>query len=227
MAAIRYCVVMISMNEEQAISGQIEAIRKACGNDIDIILVDSSSDNTPRVAEHMGAKVIRQFPPIGYGRAMLAAQMKAAELDYEAFVMLDCDMSYPAEEIVNFVGLLEQGYDCVSGSRLLGKNEGMPLLNQIGNRLFAWAVFLLFGLRTSDLTTGMRAFRTSTIKAIQWVPLRFFPAEQILRTHQAGFKIKEVPIEYSPRVGEVKMRKVRDSLALIKAILHCRVTRPV
>ena len=56
---------------------------------------------------------------------------------------------------------------------------------------------------------------------IEWVPLRFFPAEQALRLHQAGCRILEVPIEYRLRIGDVKMQKVRDTIALVKAILHC------
>lgn len=218
---MKACVLMLTMNEEAAVAHQIEEIRKQAGSETQIIIVDSSTDRTPELAANLGAKVIRQFPPRGYGQAMLAGQSEAAK-DADIIVTLDCDMTYPAQRIPEFIKLIEQeGYDCVSGSRIIGSNEGMPLLNRLGNQAFALIVRLLFGFRITDLTTGMRAYRSSAVRNIEWVPLRFFPAEQGLRMHQAGYRVIEVPIEYGLRLGDVKMRKVRDTLALFKAIYHC------
>jgi glycosyltransferase involved in cell wall biosynthesis len=218
---MKACVLMLTMNEEAAVARQIEEIRKQAGSEIQIIIVDSSTDHTPQLAEELGAKVIRQYPPLGYGQAMLVGQREAAK-DADVIVTLDCDMTYPAERIPEFIGLIERdGYDCVSGSRISGSNEGMPLLNRLGNQAFALIVRLMFGFQITDLTTGMRAYRSSAVRSIEWVPLRFFPAEQGLRMHQAGYRVIEVPIEYSLRLGEVKMQKVRDTIALFKAIFHC------
>jgi len=41
-------------------------------------VVDSSADSTAQIAESLGAKVIRQFPPKGYGPAMDTALRSAA-----------------------------------------------------------------------------------------------------------------------------------------------------
>jgi glycosyltransferase involved in cell wall biosynthesis len=214
------CVLMLTMNEQDAVGRQIEEIRKQAGADVPIVVVDSSSDRTPEIAAALGAKVIRQFPPRGYGQAMLLGQREAAKLA-DVIVTMDCDMTYPAESILDFVALIERGYDCVSGSRIEGLNEGMPLLNRLANRVFALLVRLLFHFQVTDLTTGMRAYRSSIIGAIEWVPMRFFPAEQGLRIYQAGCKVIEVPIQYRLRIGEVKMQKLRDTLALVQAIYHC------
>jgi len=214
------CVLMLTMNEEKAVGGQIEEIHRHAGQDIPILVVDSSSDRTAEVAQSLGATVVRQFPPRGYGQAMLVGQREAAKLA-DVIITMDCDMTYPAERIPEFLAHIEKGFDCVSGSRMSGSNQGMPLLNRIGNRAFALLVRLLFGFSIDDLTTGMRAYRSSVISDIEWVPLRFFPAEQALRLHQAGCRILEVPIEYRLRIGDVKMQKVRDTIALVKAILHC------
>ncbi|HUO05703.1 MAG TPA: glycosyltransferase family 2 protein [Candidatus Binataceae bacterium] len=217
---MKACVLMITMNEEAAIAPQIEAIRKSAGADIPIVIVDSSADRTPEIATSLGAKVIRQFPPLGYGKAMLLGQREAAKIA-DAIVTLDCDMTYPAERIPEFIGLIEQGYDCVSGSRIAAAGEAMPMLNQLGNRAFAMLVRVLFGFPITDLTTGMRALRSSAVTSIEWVPLRFFPAEQGIRFHQAGCRVIEKPIEYRIRVGDVKMQKVRDTIRLLKAIYYC------
>lgn len=215
---------MITMNEESAIKMQIEEIFSRCGKNTPIIIVDSSSDKTPQIAENLGAKVIRQYPPKGYGKAMKIALMEAAK-NYDVVVSMDCDMTYPAECINVFVSLIDEGWDCVSGSRLSGSNKGMPLLNKIANILFANFVLILFGYKTSDLTTGMRAYKSEVINSINWVPLRFFPCELALRIHQARYKICDYPIEYRERIGEVKMRKFRDLMLLLQAIFYCKFTK--
>lgn len=214
------CVLMITMNEESAVAPQIEEIRKQAGAEVPILIVDSSSDRTAEIANRLGATVIRQFPPLGYGKAMMLGQREAAKLG-DVIVTLDCDMTYPAERIPEFISLIEQGYDCVSGSRIDASEAAMPLLNRLGNRAFALLVRVLFNFPITDLTTGMRAYRSSAVTSIEWVPLRFFPCEQAIRLYQAGCRVIEKPIDYRQRIGDVKMRKVRDTIALLQAIFHC------
>lgn len=218
-SAKRACVLMLTMNEEGAVASQIAEIRKSAP-DVPIVIVDSSSDRTPEIAAGLGAAVLRQFPPRGYGQAMLAGQLAAAKVA-DVIVTMDCDMTYPADRIPDFIEKIEQGYDCVSGTRMTVRNATMPMINRLGNHVFAMLVRLLFGNPTTDLTTGMRAIRSKVVTGIEWVPLRFFPAEQGLRIHQAGFRVLELPIEYRVRVGEIKMQRLRDTVALLKAIYHC------
>lgn len=216
-----FCVVLLTMNEEPAVALQIDELRAKLGPDAPILIVDSSSDRTPEIAAAKGVRVLRQFPPVGYGKAMKLAQMTAAA-DCDVVVTMDCDLTYPADKVPELVRLIEQdGWDCVSGARISGSNEGMPLLNRIGNIVFAALARAMFGIATADLTTGMRAYRASVITSIEWVPLRFFPAEQAIRIHQAGYRMTEIPVGYAVRIGEVKMQKLRDTLALLKAFWHC------
>src|SRR5271155_1918599 len=57
-------VAMITMNEEKAVGSVIAEIRAALdGREHEIVIVDSSRDATPEIAESLGARVIRQFPP--------------------------------------------------------------------------------------------------------------------------------------------------------------------
>ncbi len=220
---MKSCIVMITLNEEEAIEKQVNEIRTRVNFNIPILIVDSSSDKTPEIAEKLGVKIIRQYPPQGYGKAMKIGLLETAK-DYDVVITMDCDMTYPSERINEFISLIEEGWDCVSANRLNGENKAMPLLNKIGNIFFACFVGLLFGYKTSDLTTGMRAYRSEVIKSIKWLPLRFFPCELALRIHQAGYKICDLQIEYKERVGKVKMQKVRDFLLLVQSIFYCRFT---
>jgi glycosyltransferase involved in cell wall biosynthesis len=97
-------VAMITMNEERAVARVIEDIREALqGREYEIVIVDSSSDATPHIAAGQGARVIRQFPPKGYGRAMGRVLQ---ECHGEVIVTLDCDGTYPASEIPHLADMV-------------------------------------------------------------------------------------------------------------------------
>src|SRR5713226_8744349 len=91
----RITVAMITMNEEGAVGKVIGDIQNVVP-DAEILIVDSSSDRTAEIAQALGARVIKQFPPRGYGPAMDRA-LHASER--EVVVTLDCDDTYPVEFI--------------------------------------------------------------------------------------------------------------------------------
>src|SRR6266699_2362513 len=128
-------VLMITLNEENAIEKVILDIQKAtAGRDIEIVVVDSSKDKTPEIAERLGARVVRQFPPQGYGRAMERA---LGETRGAVAVTLDCDDTYPAEQILPIADQVLRGEcDLVNASRLGHKPEAMPWSNYIANVAF-------------------------------------------------------------------------------------------
>ena len=152
-------VVMPTFNEQDALPLVIADIRKHTeAYDTEILIVNSSKDSTPAVAERLGVKVISQ-PPQGHGIALRTA-IQAASGDF--IVTADCDNTYPMDRIPDFIDLLDaQGFDLVSGNRL-GTEEvkrAMPGANLWANRSFAFVVRWLYGIPTHDVTTGMFGFR--------------------------------------------------------------------
>ena len=127
-------VAMITKNEEKAVAKVVGDVRRAVP-DAEILLVDSSADRTAEIAEAKGARIIRQFPPKGYGPAMDKALRSS---DREVVVTLDCDDTYPVEFIEPMARMVvEDGWDLVDGSRLAGKPSAMPWLNYLANWGFA------------------------------------------------------------------------------------------
>ena len=154
-------VAMITLNEEEAVGTVIREIRGVVP-DAEILIVDSSHDQTAEIAESLGARVIKQLPPRGYGPAMDRALRAGTG---EVVVTLDCDNTYPAEEIPRLARLvMDEGFDVVDGSRLKGKPGAMPWLNYLANAGFATIASVLFLRRLSDLHSGMRAYRKSLIE---------------------------------------------------------------
>jgi glycosyltransferase involved in cell wall biosynthesis len=216
MSELTLSVVTITLNEEEAIGKVIRDIQAATGGDCEIVVVDSSTDRTPETAEQLGARVIRQEPR-GYGLAMRTALLSA---EGDIVISTDCDDTYPMEMIPEFVKWIEKGYDVVSGSRLLGafKPQHMPVSNWLANWAFAFMTSVLYGFKTTDVTTGMRAYRREVLQSIDWETNYALPAELVIRPHLAGYKIKEIPIPYRERVGAITLNKWRSGKAFLRGI---------
>jgi glycosyltransferase involved in cell wall biosynthesis len=216
----RLTVAMITRNEEQAIAKVIGDIRQAVPG-AEVLVVDSSSDATAQIAEGLGARVIRQLPPRGYGPAMDTALRSAAG---EVVVTLDCDDTYPAEQIPVFARLvLDEGVDLVDGSRLEHKPAAMPWLNYLANAGFAALASLLFLRRLTDLHSGMRAYRKSLIDELTYNPQgAALPVELLLRPIRLGRQVRVVFIEYRQRLGTSTMRPLQSAWWTLVRILRAR-----
>src|SRR5437899_1183318 len=79
-----------------ALGGKVIGDIKTAVPGAEVLVVDSSSDRTAEIAGELGARVIKQFPPKGYGVAMDTALRSASG---KVVVTLDCDDTYPADMI--------------------------------------------------------------------------------------------------------------------------------
>jgi glycosyltransferase involved in cell wall biosynthesis len=213
-------VATITRNEEKAIDKVIADIRRVVP-DAEILVVDSSTDRTAEIATELGAKVIKQFPPQGYGPAMDTALRSGSG---QVVVTLDCDDTYPAERIPELARLvLDDGYDVVDGSRLKSKPPAMPWLNYFANYGFALMASMLFGNRLTDLHSGMRAYRKSLIDNLQYQPRgAALPVELLLRPLKMGKRLKVVFIEYRERIGQTTMRPLESAWWTLRRIVNVR-----
>jgi glycosyltransferase involved in cell wall biosynthesis len=218
----RVTVSMITMNEEGSVATVINNIRRVIP-EAEILIVDSSKDNTPTIAESLGAKVIRQFPPRGYGPAMERALRESSR---EVVVTMDCDNTYPAEQIPFLAALiLEDGFDLVDASRLKKKPTAMPWLNYLANVFFAGMASLLFFKKLTDLHSGMRAYRKSMIDALQFEAQgAALPVELLLKPLVLGYKIKIVFIDYRERIGQSTLQPLNSAWWTLKRIIKIRRT---
>ncbi|MEA2462541.1 MAG: hypothetical protein QOJ98_288 [Acidobacteriota bacterium] len=216
-------VSMITMNEEKAVAKVIHDIRRVAP-DAEILLVDSSKDRTAEIAQELGARVIKQFPPQGYGPAMDRAVREGSG---EIVITLDCDDTYPVDVIPELVRMIDQGYDLVNTTRTWRRPAAMPYANYLANRLFALGARVLHGLKTTDVHSGMRAYRKSMIQQVQWVPKgAALPVDMYVIPHRMGFKTAEIPIDYRERIGETTLHRFDSTIWTFKRLWRARkVTR--
>jgi glycosyltransferase involved in cell wall biosynthesis len=212
-------VSMITLNEERAVAKVVQDIRRAVP-EATIFIVDSSRDRTAEIAGELGCVVAKQFPPKGYGPAMDRAVREAPG---DIVVTLDCDDTYPVEEISRLAAMIEQGYDLVNTTRVLHRPKTMAFANFLANRFFALAARVLHGIRTTDVHSGMRAYRKSMLAEVVWDPNgAALPVDMLVIPYRLGFKVAEVPIEYRERIGETTLRRFTSTMWTFRRLWRAR-----
>jgi 2-polyprenyl-3-methyl-5-hydroxy-6-metoxy-1,4-benzoquinol methylase len=206
-------VGMLTMDEEESVAAMIGEIRKVAP-DAKILCVDSSTrDRTPEIAQSLGARVLRQVPPRGHGPAMELLMYTAAKQS-EMLIYLDCDFTYPADNIPVVRKLIEdEGVDVVNCARTRTKPEAMPLPNFLANRTFAAMAHALHGVPTCDVHSGMRGYRSGTIRAFDFDGEGdAVPIDTLLYPAKCGYRVVEMAIPYNERVGTSKLRKLAGTV---------------
>ncbi len=209
---LRLTVGMLTMNEKESIEAMIGEIRRVAP-DAQILCVDSSKDETPEIAARLGARVLRQVPPRGHGPAMELLMYNAAAQS-DLLIYLDCDFTYPVENIPMLRRMVEeQGIDVINCARTRTKPAAMPLPNFLANRTFAAMAHVMHGVPTCDVHSGMRAYRSSVIRAFDFDGEGdAIPIDTLLYPAKCGYRVVEMPIEYHERVGQSKLRKLAGTV---------------
>ncbi len=216
---MKLTVSMITMNEEGAIAKVVGDIRRVVP-DAEIFVVDSSRDRTAEIAAELGCRVVKQFPPQGYGPAMDRAVRDAAG---DVVITLDCDDTYPVEAIPTLMALMDGGFDLVNTTRTDRRPEAMPFANFIANRVFALGARILHGLKTTDVHSGMRAYRKSMIEQVRWDPHGpALPVDMYVIPFRMGFRVTEVPIKYRERIGQTTLQRWRSTVWTFRRLWRAR-----
>lgn len=216
---MKLTVSMITMNEEGAVAKVIHDIRRVAP-DAEVLLVDSSKDRTAEIAQELGCRVIKQFPPQGYGPAMDRAVREGYG---EVVITLDCDDTYPVEAIPEMMRLIDQGYDLVNTTRVWKRPKAMPYANFLANRLFALGARVMHGLKTTDVHSGMRAYRKSMIERVKWTAKgAALPVDMYVIPYRMGFRTVEIPIDYRERIGTTTLHRFSSTIWTFKRLWNAR-----
>jgi glycosyltransferase involved in cell wall biosynthesis len=159
-----------------------------------VISDNGSTDNSVRIAEENGARVVH-CPKKGYGNALICGFNNAYG---KYLIMGDADDSYNFSEIDEFVKYLREGNDIVMGTRLKGKIEkdAMPFLHRyLGTPVLTVILNLFFGTKISDCNCGMRGLTKEAFRKLDLHSAGMeFASEMIIKTGILKLKLKEIPI---------------------------------
>ena len=192
-------IVVPALNEEITIGEFVawcwEGLQKS-GIKGEVIIVDSSNDETPNIALKSGARVLRT-PKRGLGQAYIDA---IPFIRGGFIVMGDCDLTYDFREIKFFVDSYHSGSEYVMGSRFLGDIEAgaMPKLHRyFGTPLTTWLLNKIYQTKYSDIHCGMRGITKFGLEKIQLTSSGWeYASEMVLKAARTGLKISEVPVKF-------------------------------
>ena len=200
----RISVIIPAYNEEKSIGHVLDDLPQ--DKLIEIIVVNNaSSDNTSKVAEEHGARVVDEMRR-GYGSACLKG---IAELDApDIVVFVDGDYSDYPEELEKLVEPIIVGKaDFVLGSRMILAESRAALLPQAryGNQLATFLMRVFFRHLFTDLGP-FRAIRYNSLKAIAMVDTNFgWTVEMQVKAVKHKLRIMEIPVRYRERIGVSKI----------------------
>lgn len=178
-----------------------------------MIVVDGeSTDGTREIARERGARVVVEPRP-GYGRAYKTG---FAAADGEIVVTGDADTTYPLDTTHNLVQLLEdEDLDFITTNRFADMKEGaMRPKHRLGNWVLSATARTLFWVPVRDSQSGMWVFRRAVLDHLDLTAdgMPYSEEIKIEAFRHPDVEAREVPIQYRPRVGEVKLSSTRDGL---------------
>src|SRR5438874_1495509 len=204
---VELSIVIPAMNEEITVGEFMEWCKEGIergGVTAQILIVDSSTDNTPKIVLEHGGEVLR-VPKRGVGSAYMDS------LPYirgKWILMGDADLTYDFREIAPFVEEFRNGAEFVMGSRFRGSIEkgAMPKLHRyFGTPLTNWILNRIYRSNYSDIHCGIRGVTREALHKINITSEGWeYASEMVLKAARLNLVTAEVPIKfYKDRAGRL------------------------
>jgi dolichol-phosphate mannosyltransferase len=139
---------------------------------------------------------------------------------------IDAGFSHQPDDIPQFFEAMQDGYDCVFGSRFIqgGSISDTPVKRQALSRGGTLLANLLLGTNLKDMTSGFELFSRNALQMVLAKGIQsrahFFQTE--IKTYCAHLRIREVPIQYKSASPRVSRSAVLDSLRQLGRLTKLR-----
>jgi len=199
------CAVIIpAYNEEGAIVGLLDEVKRHVP-DLDVIVVnDGSTDSTSPLARKRKVTVLDLPCNLGVGGAVQAGFRYAYDLGYQYVVRIDGDGQHPPAEIPKLIAAMAAGdADLVIGSRFAGKRSYVSThLRFLGIKMLALFLSRICRSRITDPTSGFWLVNRKLLYYFAHdYPTEYPEPEAIALLRRYGFSFKEEPVDFRPRIS--------------------------
>lgn len=181
-----------------------------------VVVDDGSSDATQAILRDAAANIPSLKPvfndgPNGFGRAV---QKGIDASSGDAVVIMMADESDDCRDVVRYWQKINEGYDCVFGSRFMagGGTIDYPWLKYILNRLANTFIRVLFGIHLNDTTNAFKAYRRTVLDGCRPLLSPHFnlTVELPLKAIVRGYSWAVIPITWRNRRAGVTKLKIKE-----------------
>ncbi len=181
-----------------------------------IVVDDGSKDSTWRILKDESTrftelKPIKNEGPHGFGRAITKG---LDNMTGDAAVIMMADESDDCRDVVRYWEKLNEGYDCVFGSRFVkgGGTIDYPPIKLFMNRMANAFVRFMFRHGLNDTTNAFKAYRREVIDGIRPILSPHFniTVELPLKAIVRGYSFTVIPITWRNRRHGVAKLKIKE-----------------
>jgi glycosyltransferase involved in cell wall biosynthesis len=217
-------------NEEANVRATTEGILRVLPDVADrfevLIVDDGSMDATGAIADQLAeanpfVRVVHHPTNRGYGGAIRTGLYNCR---YELISFVDSDGQFDFGEVPQFLAA-SQDNDLVIGYRVQRQDSRLRTINA---RAWGMLIQFVFGLRVRDIDCAFKLIHKRTLQSLPRLRSdgAMVSAELLIRSRNAGLRIKEVPVHHYPRrAGEqtganlrVIIKAFRDLFSLWRAL---------
>ncbi len=215
-----FSIVIPARDEEEALPSTLRELHAIlAGEDIphEIIVVDDDShDHTWAALQGLRAEIPTLVPvqnkgPSGFGRAIICGfnQMRG-----DACAIMMADASDSPADAVRYWRLLNEGWECVFGSRFIkgGRIVDYPALKLFINRCANLFIKVLFNIPLNDTTNAFKAYRRTVIDGCRpfLSPHFNLTVEIPLKAIVRGYSWTVTPISWQNRKHGAAKLKIKE-----------------
>ncbi len=208
-------VFLPAWNEEENLQAVLDELRRELPQADVLVLDDGSTDRTVEVARGHGAEVISFGANRGLPAGIAAGYGYAVEQGYAFCGRVDADGQHPVGELARLLERVRAGAcDVAVGSRF-ATADGFPAYRykpnaarRFGTALLRRSMKVVLRKPFLDSTSGMYAANAKALPILARPYTSEAPEVQaILRLHDAGMRVDEIPVHMRPRAsGESKLQ---------------------
>ena len=219
-------IVMPVANEEETMQRVLDKILALPYDNLHIYpVIDSySKDRTEEIIRNTAAKnervkLIFYKESKGVISCYLEGFRQALKDGAEFIIEMDGGGSHLPKELPQFIEKLEEGYDCVWGSRFMknGNVSNLPLYRRLLSSGGTILANLVLGTKLADMTSGYEAFRREILESMNLN--KFLSTGHMYQTEMRfycrNFHTVEVPIHYIGGSSSLKFKSVTEALKIL------------